>query len=116
VTWRKTAEHNSPASGPLPTADIDEPLRLPIQLCGISVGDCTGNGRVYVGSPSNFRACSTFPGTLKSAQMQNETETLGLGSKAPEFSLSAANREGNFTLSGFLDNGPLILEFLRGTW
>jgi peroxiredoxin len=48
--------------------------------------------------------------------MQNQTETLGLGSRAPDFSLSAANREGSFSLSGFLARGPLILEFLRGTW
>jgi hypothetical protein len=48
--------------------------------------------------------------------MQTRTDTLGVGSRAPEFSLSAANREGIFTLSGFLVGGPLILEFLRGTW
>ncbi|HXZ40676.1 MAG TPA: hypothetical protein VEG68_08035 [Terriglobales bacterium] len=50
------------------------------------------------------------------AQVQNQTETLGLGSRVPEFSLSAANREGGFTLSAFLARGPLVLEFLRGTW
>ena len=48
--------------------------------------------------------------------MKNRTETLGIGSSAPEFSLSAANREGVFTLGSFLDHGLLILEFLRGTW
>ena len=48
--------------------------------------------------------------------MQSRTETLEVGSRAPEFSLGAANREGAFTLSGFLEHGPLILEFLRGTW
>jgi len=48
--------------------------------------------------------------------MQDRTETLEVGSQAPEFSLSAANREGSFSLAGFLANGPLILEFLRGTW
>ncbi len=46
----------------------------------------------------------------------NRTDTLEIGSKAPDFSLSAANREGMFSLGGFLDQGPLILEFLRGTW
>jgi hypothetical protein len=48
--------------------------------------------------------------------MQNSTETLGIGSRAPEFSLAAANREGTFSLSGLLSGGTLILEFLRGTW
>lgn len=48
--------------------------------------------------------------------MKDRTETLAVGSKAPDFSLSAANREGMFSLGGFLVKGPLILEFLRGTW
>jgi hypothetical protein len=48
--------------------------------------------------------------------MLNRTETLTLGASAPEFLLSAANREGMFSLSGFLSCGPVILEFLRGTW
>jgi peroxiredoxin len=48
--------------------------------------------------------------------MKVRTETLEIESKAPDFSLSAANREGMFTLGGFLAQGPLVLEFLRGTW
>ena|SRR5512142_3057700 len=48
--------------------------------------------------------------------MQDYTETLRVGSKAPDFNLSAANREGEFTLSALLGSGILILEFLRGTW
>ena len=48
--------------------------------------------------------------------MQDHTETLRVGSKAPDFSLQAANREGAFTLSALLADGILILEFLRGTW
>jgi len=48
--------------------------------------------------------------------MQNRTETLEIGARAPDFSLGAANREGTFTLSGLLAQGTLILEFLRGTW
>jgi len=48
--------------------------------------------------------------------MQNRTETLDVGSRAPEFSLRSANREGEFTLSALLLEGPLIIEFLRGTW
>ena len=48
--------------------------------------------------------------------MQNRTETLEIGSQAPEFSLPAANREGRFSLSGLLAQGAVILEFVRGTW
>jgi len=48
--------------------------------------------------------------------MKDRTETLEVGSVAPDFSLSAANREGTFSLGSFLKQGPLILEFLRGTW
>ena len=48
--------------------------------------------------------------------MKNRTETLEIGSRAPDFSLGAANREGTFTLGGLLAQGTLILEFLRGTW
>jgi hypothetical protein len=49
-------------------------------------------------------------------QMSDRTETLTVGSRAPEFLLSAANRDGIFSLSGFLSRGVLIAEFLRGTW
>jgi hypothetical protein len=49
-------------------------------------------------------------------QMLDCTETLKVGSRAPEFALEAANREGVLTLSGFLRRGMLIAEFLRGTW
>jgi len=48
--------------------------------------------------------------------MKNRTDTLEIGSRAPEFSLQAANREGTFTLAGMLAQGTLVLEFLRGTW
>jgi thioredoxin-dependent peroxiredoxin len=48
--------------------------------------------------------------------MSNCTETLTVGSRAPEFLLSAANRDGILSLSGFLSRGVLIVEFLRGTW
>jgi len=48
--------------------------------------------------------------------MLNRTETLTVGARAPEFLLSAANREGILSLSGFLSRGTLIAEFLRGTW
>jgi hypothetical protein len=48
--------------------------------------------------------------------MLDHTETLKVGSRAPEFALAAANREGVLTLSGFLRRGTLIADFLRGTW
>ena len=48
--------------------------------------------------------------------MLDHTETMKLGGRAPEFLLSAANRPGVFSLSGSLTRGPVIVEFLRGTW
>jgi peroxiredoxin len=48
--------------------------------------------------------------------MQDHTETLQVGSRAPDFTLKAANREVEFSLAGLLAGGTLILEFLRGTW
>ena len=48
--------------------------------------------------------------------MKHRTETLEIGSRAPDFSLGAANRDGTFTLGSLLNHGTLILEFLRGTW
>jgi peroxiredoxin len=48
--------------------------------------------------------------------MQDHTETLQVGSKAPDFTLAAANRDGELTLNGLLAKGALIVEFLRGTW
>jgi hypothetical protein len=48
--------------------------------------------------------------------MLDRTDTLQVGSRAPEFTLEPANRQGILTLSGFLQRGNLILEFLRGTW
>jgi peroxiredoxin len=48
--------------------------------------------------------------------MQDHTETLKIGDRAPEFLLPAANREGIVSLSGSLTRGPVIVEFLRGTW
>jgi peroxiredoxin len=47
--------------------------------------------------------------------MRDRTETLAVGSVAPEFALSAANREGLFSLRELL-GGVLVVEFLRGTW
>ena len=49
-------------------------------------------------------------------EMADRTETLTVGSRAPEFSLVAANREESFSLSALRAQGTVILEFLRGTW
>jgi peroxiredoxin len=48
--------------------------------------------------------------------VQKKTDTLEIGSKAPEFTLAAANPQGNFSLRGLIGRGPLVIEFLRGTW
>jgi hypothetical protein len=48
--------------------------------------------------------------------MQNRTETLQVGLRAPDFSVSAANREGEFSLAWLRSRGLVIVEFLRGTW
>ena len=47
--------------------------------------------------------------------MRDRTETLAVGSPAPEFALRAANREGIFSLRELLGE-VLVMEFLRGTW
>jgi len=54
--------------------------------------------------------------------MKDRTETLKVGDRAPEFSLAAANDtpvakvRGTVSLSQSVPRGPVILEFLRGTW
>jgi peroxiredoxin len=48
--------------------------------------------------------------------MKNQTDTLGIGSVAPAFSLPAANRSGTFSLTELLSRAALIVEFMRGTW
>ena len=60
--------------------------------------------------------CSEFFAALESINMRDRTETLQVGSRAPEFALEAANRDGMFTMSGFLRRAILVVEFLRGTW
>ena len=44
------------------------------------------------------------------------TETLNLGDLAPPFRLGAANRQESVELKALLADGPVIVEFLRGTW
>ncbi len=54
-----------------------------------------------------------FYGALR---MPEATATLKRGDRAPEFELGAANRAESFSLEAALKRGPVILEFLRGTW
>jgi len=48
--------------------------------------------------------------------MKTRTHTLVVGSQAPPFSLDSANGFGRLSLLELIRRGPLILEFLRGTW
>jgi peroxiredoxin len=45
-----------------------------------------------------------------------ESNSIKPGDVAPDFVLNAANADGQFTLASVLQRGPVILEFLRGTW
>ena len=55
------------------------------------------------------------PSPFYSADMATDT-AVRVGARVPDFTLSAANRPGTFTLSELLKHGPAIVEFLRGTW
>jgi hypothetical protein len=57
-----------------------------------------------------------FSAQKETQPMENQTETLQVGARAPEFALAAANREGKFVLSELVRSGPVIVEFVRGTW
>jgi peroxiredoxin len=48
--------------------------------------------------------------------MNNITETLGIGSRAPDFRLQAAVGQETHTLAQWTARGAVVLEFLRGTW
>ncbi len=48
--------------------------------------------------------------------MKSVSDTLKIGDPAPHFILTAANRDGEFTLDQYTAKGPVLLEFLRGTW
>jgi len=48
--------------------------------------------------------------------MQNQTETIRVGSSAPPFTLPAANRQGKFSLSDLISRCVLVIDFQRGTW
>jgi peroxiredoxin len=48
--------------------------------------------------------------------MLNATDTLKIGDRAPDFELSAANRDERYSLNELRKLGPVVVEFLRGTW
>jgi peroxiredoxin len=48
--------------------------------------------------------------------MPGASQTLHIGDRAPDFALAAANRAETYSLPQVLKRGPVILEFLRGTW
>jgi hypothetical protein len=54
--------------------------------------------------------------------MARNSDTLKVGDSAPSFSLWAANEFNSIGtavemgLQQFLQRGPVVLEFLRGTW
>ena len=48
--------------------------------------------------------------------MPGSSQTLRIGDRAPGFTLAAANRNEAYSLPQVLARGPVILEFLRGTW
>ncbi len=48
--------------------------------------------------------------------MPDFSSTLRVGDHAPDFALPAANRPGSVALGDLLRAGPVIVEFLRGTW
>lgn len=48
--------------------------------------------------------------------MKNTTETLGIGSRAPEVQLALAAEDRQWKLSDWTPKGPVVLEFVRGTW
>ena len=49
-------------------------------------------------------------------RMPEQTSTLRAGDRAPGFELPAANRQESYSLARALEHGPVVLEFLRGTW
>ena len=54
--------------------------------------------------------------------MKDRTETLRVGDRAPEFNLATANTTvaaqvgQTVSLSQLTARGPVVVEFLRGTW
>ena len=48
--------------------------------------------------------------------MAQHSTTLKVGDRAPDFSLPSANAMGEVSLRRLLEHGPVVVEFLRGTW
>jgi len=48
--------------------------------------------------------------------MPMQSSTLQVGDKAPEFKLLSADLSRSVSLKSLLKSGPVIIEFLRGTW
>ncbi|MGZ4813170.1 MAG: hypothetical protein ACXVZI_10415 [Terriglobales bacterium] len=48
--------------------------------------------------------------------MAQHSSTLKVGDRAPEFTLASANGAGEISLAKLLERGPVVVEFLRGTW
>jgi hypothetical protein len=75
------------------------------------------NAGIFAGSHTAYLLVLRAPLTYSQFNMQDRTETLAIGARAPDFSLPSANWESSlFTLSTMLGRGPVIVEFLRGTW
>ncbi len=48
--------------------------------------------------------------------MSQHSATLKVGDRAPDFTLAPANGAGEVSLAGLRQRGPVVVEFLRGTW
>ncbi|MGI9103031.1 MAG: hypothetical protein ACR2IF_11375 [Terriglobales bacterium] len=48
--------------------------------------------------------------------MAQQSSTLSIGGRVPDFTLTAANGGQSVNLAQLLARGPVVLEFLRGTW
>ena len=48
--------------------------------------------------------------------MSLESTTLRIGDSAPAFSLFSINAQRTITLESLRKRGPVVVEFLRGTW
>ncbi len=53
---------------------------------------------------------------LYSQAMGDRSTTLGVGDPAPDFQLPMANSTESLSLTVLRQHGPVIVEFLRGTW
>jgi hypothetical protein len=60
---------------------------------------------------SRFSRCFTV-----GKQMVETSTTLNIIDLAPDFALGAANTSATYRLSELAKQGPIVLEFLRGTW